>query len=264
MKEIKLVDELQRVLTPFTHETPGVERPLQVRRSAVLPLALKAVRRSSFCFRDIPIVSFSGEETEGHQGPLREFFRLTLDDLQETSLFEGRPGRLLLTSDLSALEDWGYYEAGVLIGWSLAHGGAGPRCLHPALFQLMCGHSSALDDFSWRDVEDFEIQSHLQQLQTCSDARLLSPGVCEWASRCGVSELSSAAAEEIPQIYRRVVKHHIHDRVSGTIDQFTQGLNSCDGLWDVISAHMEAFAPVMTSVGSGPLALPSFRALFTV
>ncbi|MEQ2173352.1 hypothetical protein GOODEAATRI_031256, partial [Goodea atripinnis] len=43
--------------------------------------------------------------------------------------------RLFLTYDLTALDDRMYYEAGVLIGWSLAHGGPGPCCLHPALFE---------------------------------------------------------------------------------------------------------------------------------
>ncbi|KAJ0065538.1 hypothetical protein NL108_013101, partial [Boleophthalmus pectinirostris] len=187
-----------------------------------------------------------------------------MQELQKTSLFEGQPGRRLFTSDLSALEEWGYYEAGVLIGWSLAHGGAGPRCLHPDLFKLMCGHRSSLDDFSWRDVADFEIQSHLQQLQTCSDVRLFSPSLREWLSHCGVPEISSATTEDISNIYKRAVKHYIHDRVSRMIDQFTQGLNSCDGLWDVMRSHWEAFAPVMTSVGSRPLTLSNFRALFSI
>ncbi|KAK7889034.1 hypothetical protein WMY93_024594 [Mugilogobius chulae] len=260
----ELRSELRSVLTSFTQEALGVELPLQVRRTAVLPWALKTVRRTGFCFRDVPVISFSGEETEGNLGPLREFFRLMLEELQKTALFEGQPDRLLLTSDLSALEDWGYYEAGVLIGWSLAHGGTGPRCLHPALFRSYVWPLLFLDDFCWRDVVDFEVQSHLQQLQTCSDVELLSPSVCEWVSNCGVPEISSATTEEIPNIYRRVVKHYIYNRVSRMIDQFTQGLNSFDGLWDVMRSHCEAFAPVMTSAGSRSLTLPNFSALFTV
>uniref|UniRef100_A0A8C6T1A2 HECT domain-containing protein n=1 Tax=Neogobius melanostomus TaxID=47308 RepID=A0A8C6T1A2_9GOBI len=260
----ELRKELQTALTLFARASPAAELPLLVRRAAALPSALKAVRRSGFCFRTTPIVSFSGEETEGHQGPLREFFRLMLQGLQETSLFEGQPGRRLLTADLTALEDWRYYEAGLLIGWSLAHSGPGPRCLHPALYQLMCGQSVSVHDFSWRDVADMEIQSHLQQLQSCSDVTLLSPGLCEWVSRCGVPEISSASAEEMPNLYKRVVKHYICDRVSTMISQLTEGLNSCDGLWDVMRAHWEAFAPVMTAACSKPLTLVDFRELFTV
>lgn len=63
--------------------------------------------------------------------------RLTLLELQQSSIFEGHPGRLFLTYDLKALEDGRYYEAGVLIGWTLAQGGQGPRCLHPAAYQVV-------------------------------------------------------------------------------------------------------------------------------
>uniref|UniRef100_A0AAV2KTU4 HECT domain-containing protein n=1 Tax=Knipowitschia caucasica TaxID=637954 RepID=A0AAV2KTU4_KNICA len=259
----ELGEELRRVLSAFTGESRGEEVPLLVRRSTALQSALRAVRRSNFCFRDTPLVSFSGEETEGHQGPQREFFRLMLQELRQSPLFEGPPGRLLFTSDLSSLEDWGYYEAGVLIGWSLAHGGEGPRCLHPALFQLMCGRSFSLDDFSWRDVVDFQVQSHLQQLQTCADVRCLSPALRDWIHRCGVPEVSGASTAELPDIYRRVVTHYIHDRVSGSVEQFTQGLSSCDGLWSWIKSHCRAFTPIMTSARSRPLTLQDFRALFT-
>lgn len=62
--------------------------------------------------------------------------RLVLSGLRDSCVFEGLPGRLLLTSDLAALDRRMYYKAGVLIGWSLAHGGPGPQCLHPALYQV--------------------------------------------------------------------------------------------------------------------------------
>lgn len=259
----ELRQELQSVLGSFTPD-PALGTQLQVERAQVLRTALKAVRRSGFCFRTTPLVSFTGEHTEGQQGPVREFFRLTLLELQKTCLFEGQPGRLLLTSDLSALEDWRYYEAGVLIGWSLAHGGPGPRCLHLTLFQLMCGRDASLDDFSWRDVADIEKQSYLQELQSCSDVSLLSPGLCEWVSLCGVPNISLSRSEEIPHVYRRVVKHYIHDRVAGIISQFTEGLNSCDGLWDQIKSHCESFVPVMTCSNHSPLTHQEFKQLFTV
>lgn len=66
-------------------------------------------------------------------------YRLALLELQESSVFEGLQRRLFLTYNLRALKDRKYYEAGVLIGWSLAQGGPGPRCLHPTLFQV-CMH----------------------------------------------------------------------------------------------------------------------------
>lgn len=64
--------------------------------------------------------------------------RLALRELQESSVFEGLQQHLFLTYNLTALKDRKYYEAGVLIGWSLAQGGPGPHCLHPTLFQVVC------------------------------------------------------------------------------------------------------------------------------
>lgn len=48
------------------------------------------------------------------------------------------------------------------------------------------------------------------------------------------------------------------------ISQFTEGLNSCGGLWDTVQSHWEAFLPVMTSAQQQPLTLEGFKQLFTV
>ncbi|KAK5869539.1 hypothetical protein PBY51_024247 [Eleginops maclovinus] len=237
---------------------------IQVRRRDLLQSALKLVRRPGFCFSTIPIIAFSGEETDGHEGPLRDFFSLTLLELLRTSVFEGLPGRLFFTYDLAALRDRKYYEAGVLIGWSLAHGGPGPRCLHPVLFQMMCGRNPSLEDFSWRDVVDTEAQIRLQQLQSCSDVTKLSPSLCDWVSKCGIPGVFSAHSDEIPSIYIRLVKQYIHHRVACMISQFTDGMNSCGGLWGTVQSHWEEFVPVMTSAQRQPLMLKEFKQLIKI
>lgn len=48
------------------------------------------------------------------------------------------------------------------------------------------------------------------------------------------------------------------------ISQFTEGLNSCGGLWDTILSHWKEFLPVMTSAQQQPLTLEEFKQLFTV
>lgn len=48
------------------------------------------------------------------------------------------------------------------------------------------------------------------------------------------------------------------------ISQFTEGLNSCGGLWDMVQSHWEIFAPVMTSAPRQPLSLEEFKQLFTI
>lgn len=53
-------------------------------------------------------------------------------------------------------------------------------------------------------------------------------------------------------------------RVASMISQFTEGLNSCGGLWDTIQSHWEVFVPVMTSAQQRPLTLEEFKQLFTI
>lgn len=48
------------------------------------------------------------------------------------------------------------------------------------------------------------------------------------------------------------------------ISQFTKGLNSCGGLWDMVKSQWEAFLPVMTSSQQQPLTKEMFKELFTV
>ncbi|XP_068581224.1 uncharacterized protein [Cebidichthys violaceus] len=258
--------DLDSILRLFRRENVGrgVETHVQVRREDLLHSALEVVRRPDFCFQTTPIVSFSGEETDGRDGPLRDFFRLTLLELQQSSVFEGHPGRLFLTCDLEALEDGKYYEAGVLIGWSLTQGGPGPRCLHPALFQLVCGQNPSLEDFSWRDIVDAEAQIRLQQMHSCTDVKLLSPSLCDWVSSAGIPAVNSVHSDELPSIYVRLVKHYIYHRVASMISQFTEGLNSCGGLWETVQSNWEEFVPVMTSAQQQPLTVEEFKRLFTV
>ncbi|XP_043985693.1 uncharacterized protein LOC122838803 isoform X2 [Gambusia affinis] len=206
----RLTLNLDTILRLFRLENTNGETVLKVSRGDVLSAALKEVRKPGFCFRSTPVVSFSEDQTLCRDEALREFFRLTLLELQQSCVFEGHPERLFFTYDLTALDDGSYYEAGVLIGWSLAHGGPGPCCLHPALYQLMCCQSASLEDFNWSDVVDAEAQLRLQELQSCSDVKRLSPSLSDWLSGCGIHPASSR------DVYARLVKHHVYHSSSLT------------------------------------------------
>ncbi|CAB1446676.1 unnamed protein product [Pleuronectes platessa] len=227
--------DLDTVLRLFRQKNmnPDVETHIQVRRRELLCGAEEVVMSPRFSFRTTPIISFSGEEIQDHEEPLREFFRK-------------------------------YYQAGVLIGWSLAQGGPGPRCLHPALYQWMCGLNPSMEDFSSEDIADAEVQQRLQQLQFCTDVKLLSPSLCDWVSSCGIPGIYSASSNQIPAIYMGMVKRCIYNRVASMISQFIEGMNSCGGLWNTVQSHWEAFVPVMTSTPQEPLTLEEFKQLFQV
>ncbi|CAL8307321.1 unnamed protein product [Lota lota] len=244
--------QLEFALRKFRRHAVDPSLQLLVTPSWTEPLlsALRMLGSPGFCYRATPDFSLCDTKREagGHQLNLREFFRLALLELQHSSVFEGSPGRLFLTYDLTALEDRKYYKAGVLIGWSLAHGGPGPQCMHPAFYQLMCGQNAFLDDFDWRDVTNPEAQVRMKQHQSATNLELLSGSPCAWAKSSGLPENDSA---DHSSIYASLVKHYIYHRVASMAAQFTDGLDSCGGLWETVCAHWEAFAPVMTSADCG-------------
>ncbi|XP_062306776.1 uncharacterized protein LOC134011248 isoform X2 [Osmerus eperlanus] len=207
--------EVDAILRLFREQnmTADVQTHFHVPRSAILSSAFAALKNPSFSFRTTPILHLVGEEDQGHDGSLGEFFRLALLEVQESSLLEGQPGLLLMTYDLVALEERRYFAAGALVGWSLCHGGPGLRCLHPALYQLMCGHNPSLEDFDWREVADADIQVQLQQLLNCGSVQKLSPSQCEWVAGCGLPEIYTAHTKELPSIYACVVEHYIYHRI---------------------------------------------------
>ena len=58
--------------------------------------------------------------------------------------------------------------------------------------------------------------------------------------------------------------HLLSFRVASMISQFTEGLNSCGGLWETVQSNWEKFVPVMTSAQQRPLTLEEFKQLFTI
>ncbi|XP_046881785.1 uncharacterized protein LOC124471343 isoform X6 [Hypomesus transpacificus] len=68
-----------------------------VHRRKVLYSAFKAMSSPSFCWKKSPKVEFVGEEGADYGGPQREFFRLLMQDVQQSGVFEGPSKELLFT-----------------------------------------------------------------------------------------------------------------------------------------------------------------------
>ncbi|XP_035592551.1 uncharacterized protein LOC118358728 isoform X1 [Oncorhynchus keta] len=261
----EVISDLVTILQTYREQNsmPEIQTHMYVRRRDIFRSALKVMRKKSFSIKTTPLFHFLGEDVDDYDGPLREFFRLIMLELQESGILEGRPGHLLFAYNQAALEERRYYAAGVMVAWSLLHDGPGPCCLHQSLYQLMCGQSPPLEDFNWMDISDVDVQMKLQQVKNCTSIQSLTPTLCEWIVGCGIPDIYNAEIKDMPYIYTWVLRHCIYHRVASMISQFTEGLNSCGGLWDIIKAHSAAFMPVMTRT-EHPLTLQQFRSLFEV
>ncbi|XP_041916321.1 G2/M phase-specific E3 ubiquitin-protein ligase-like isoform X2 [Alosa sapidissima] len=110
-----------------------------ISRSNVLDGAIRGFKRGSYDPHYNIMVRFSDdmgfpEEAIDLGGPKREFLRLLMDALSQSSMFEGEEGKTDLALDSIAMREDRYFIAGRAIAVSLVHGGP-PACfLSPTLF----------------------------------------------------------------------------------------------------------------------------------
>ena len=98
---------------------------ITISRKAVFVTARMAIERKRFSFLKPVFVTFAGEDAVDEGGPKREFFRLLMRAISESSIFHGS----WFSHDLGLLADNRYELCGKLIAWSILHGGNGPFCL---------------------------------------------------------------------------------------------------------------------------------------
>ncbi|KAF5907322.1 G2/M phase-specific E3 ubiquitin-protein ligase-like, partial [Clarias magur] len=239
-------------------------------RSRLLKSAVDALSNRNFCWTKKPLIKFVGEEAFDNGGPRREFFRLLMIEVQRSlGIFEGHPKHLLFTYDQIALQQHKYEQAGKLVAWSIIHGGPGLKCLDTRLYQLMCGvEMLTLADFDWRLIPDADVQSKAQKILSCTTSEhlcALQRELGDWICDCGFPGIygPNICVQDVPKIYSYVVKHYIYLRVSNMISQFTEGLNSCGNLWDLIKTNWIDFLPFFAKTSEW-ISRSSFRALFKI
>lgn len=92
-------------------------------------------------------------------------YRLVMQQLpQSATLFQGRPGHIMFTHNIQAVEENKFFLAGRLVGMSLTHGGPGLCCLDPQLYQLMCDAPCDLSKFDIHNIVDLEFVGVIEQV----------------------------------------------------------------------------------------------------
>ncbi|KAI5094762.1 G2/M phase-specific E3 ubiquitin-protein ligase-like, partial [Silurus meridionalis] len=183
-------------------------------------------------------------------------------------IFEGKPKHLLFTYDQAALQQRKYEQAGKLVAWSIIHGGPGLTALDTHLYQLMCGAEMELTDFDCRLIPDADVQSKARKILSCTTAEhicALQRELGDWICDCGFPGIyrPNVCIEDVPKIYSYIVRHYAYLRVLNMINQFTEGLNSCGKLWDIVKTNWIDFLPVFTKT-SDRISRATFRSLFEI
>ncbi|KAM4537018.1 G2/M phase-specific E3 ubiquitin-protein ligase-like [Odontesthes bonariensis] len=145
----------------------------------------------------------------------------------------------------------------------MAHNGPGPRSLNRDLFLMMCGETPDLTstDISPILAEHGEKFAELKRCTGAKDVERVKEVLSDWVADCGVPTVYSATAEDLPMVLYQVTAHFSFHRVSSMILQYQQGMNSCGGMWTLVSQNCREFMPVFTNTWE-KLTRTTIRAMF--
>ena len=216
---------------------------ITISRKAIFATARKAIDRRRFSFLKPVFVTFAGEEAVDEGGPKREFFRLLMREICDSSIFHGS----WFSHDLGLLADNRYELAGKLVAWSILHGGSGPRCLSVTGFDFRTSvevnHKVAIES-----VADHEMKEILGKAVECSTEETFSALVTKYGDKIaqyGYPKVYICKLSDKDEMVESLLKQYFVYGVHAEISQFFQGLNSIGNLGDMITGNKMLFCLIL-------------------
>ncbi|XP_052819680.1 G2/M phase-specific E3 ubiquitin-protein ligase-like [Mya arenaria] len=187
---------------------------------------------------------------EDYGGPRREFFRLSLKELMNSSLFDGQEGQKYFSHDVTSLDEGKYRLAGRLVALSLAQDGPGLHSLSTTLYDLMTG----LDPDMSSAIVPEDIQHMITQIKEVDNDTKRDKFLTEymdWFIDRGFNDIYRMILNEKVRLIQMMMKHYIFYRTLAETTEFTRGLNDVGHLWEVVTRHRELFKPIFCHKPTG-------------
>ena len=219
----------------------------------------RAIERKRFTLFKPVIVAFAGEEAVDDGGPTREFFRLLMREISESSIFHGS----WFSHDLGLLTSSRYELAGKLVAWSILHGGSGPRCLSSVGYDLQQSVQISLAD-GVNAINDVDMKRMLQEFMSCSSEDTFTSLVNQHGEKIaefGYPKIFCCNLSNKNEMVMSLLKQHFVYGVHAEVQQFFSGLNSIGQLGDMILRNKQLFDLILGNQHTS-LTKSSFMALY--
>ena len=256
---------VQELLTVFqstnisSSESTSLNGNITISRKSVFSSTQRAIERKRFTFFKPVIVAFAGEEAVDDGGPTREFFRLLMREISESSIFHGS----WFSHDLGLLTSSRYELAGKLVAWSILHGGSGPRCLSSVGYDLQQSVQISLAD-GVNAINDVDMKRMLQEFMTCSSEDTFTSLVNQHGEKIaefGYPKIFCCNLSNKNEMIMSLLKQHFVYGVHAEVQQFFGGLNSIGQLGDMILRNKQLFDLILGNQHPS-LTKSSFMALY--
>ena len=260
----EILSELARVI-----DSTAISK-FNIARNFIWEGTKRGLGRKSFLPRNKISVKFSDDAgtSEGavdQGGPMREFFSLVIQWMVNSQLFCGPEGKKMLTCQRKCLEEREYFYAGEILAMSLVHGGPGPECLSPTLFEALIKDDISKIAVPLDDVCDQELRSSLEDLlhTTTKDE---ADTIVYNSSLVMVMELAGTLEPiqtgKIEMMVNATAKWHVLGRIQPALESFKGGMCTL-GVLDAVKRNPDAFR---STICYSPVKLTGqvFEEIFTV
>ncbi|XP_073776138.1 uncharacterized protein si:ch211-57f7.7 isoform X1 [Danio rerio] len=217
-----------------------------INRASVLDGAIRGFTRMSYSPNNRMVIRFSDdkgkfEEAVDLGGPRREFLRLLLVALMESSMFDGKEGSINLALDSQAMREDRYFIAGRAVAVSLVHGGPAPGCFSKTLYDsLVQGPDMCRPGLE--DVADPEIYSKIKKLSeasTVEELRESTEPIMDFLANAGCLR-PIKNIDDKDRLVEDLLMFQVVNRVRGPFERFRDGLKTL-GVLAKVQQHPESF-----------------------
>ncbi|KAI1895669.1 hypothetical protein AGOR_G00108600 [Albula goreensis] len=220
--------------------------PVVIKRDGAFKAALRILRHPNFTPHHALAVRFSGGKqcNDVNSLNLRQFMRLLVNEIQNSTLFEGPENTKNLTLDSQALRDDMYFDVGCMLALSLVHGGPPlhffSQALYKSLLQLSLDSPLTLQDLGntllatkVKMIQDAESIEELKEAVQSASEYLHVAGCCR--------NVDSLSDKHI--LVDDMLNFHLVTRINLPLQRLREGLNTL-GLFDQIQMNPEAFSTI--------------------
>ncbi|XP_041823681.1 G2/M phase-specific E3 ubiquitin-protein ligase [Melanotaenia boesemani] len=209
--------------------------------SAILEGALRAFHRRTFSpearlslvFLDD---SMQAEGAVDEGGPSREFFRLLLRAIKDSTLFTGPESSKNLSLDSHALQRGLYKTFGTMIAVAFVHGGVAPLFFSERLYNSLC--QLTMQPPTLDEVTDGDLREKLKKISEAAnlmEARAAVEEAAESLSLLG-SLRHIVSMEGRDQLVEAATSFYVEGRIKEPLEQFAMGLSTL-GVLGVMRSH---------------------------
>ncbi|XP_052413120.1 uncharacterized protein LOC127958334 [Carassius gibelio] len=195
-------------------------------------------------------------------GPTREYLRLLLKAVQQSSIFVGPENSKRLRLDSEALHKGLYRQISQMISVCIIHGGMGPHFFSEKLFLQVCGKPTRPATLDEVDDETFkEMLCKIKEAGTLPEAKAAIEMAEDCLSIIGAFR-SISTLKQRDMLVQSAVEYYVDGRCNVALQQFVDGFNTL-GLLQEMQTHTDLFRIIFVE-DKKPLRSSDLTSLFEV